>query len=91
MPWTRRASSYRPPGLISTRYTGGRPRCVFTNVQQRTILDLLRDRNRSTVVTFLLGVADKERVELVAWLAAAPSDQVLQKRYIDSILLWVID
>jgi hypothetical protein len=58
-------------------HLGGRPRCVFTNVQQRTILDLLRDRNRSTVVTFLLGVADKERVELVAWLAAAPAYEAL--------------
>jgi transposase len=51
---------------IDEIHLGGRPRCVLTNVQQRTILDLLRDRNRSTVVTFLLGLADKERVELAA-------------------------
>ena len=35
-------------------------------MQQRTILDLLRDRNRSSVVAFLRGLVDKERVELVA-------------------------
>jgi transposase len=41
---------------------GGRRRCVLTNVQQRTILDPLRDRNRSSVVAFLQGLAEKERV-----------------------------
>jgi transposase len=51
---------------IDEIHLGGRPRCVLANVQQRTILDLLRDRNRSTVVAFLLGLADTERVELVA-------------------------
>src|SRR5205823_13032370 len=51
---------------IDEIHFGGRPRCVLTNVQQRTILDLLRDRNRSSVVAFLQGLADKDRVELVA-------------------------
>jgi transposase len=51
---------------IDEIHLGGKPRCVLTNVQQRTILDLLRDRNRSTVAAFLAGLPAKERVQLVA-------------------------
>lgn len=47
-------------------HLGGKPRCVLTNVRQRTMLDLLRDRRRSTVAAFLQRLPNKERVELVA-------------------------
>jgi transposase len=51
---------------IDEIHLGGKPRCVLTNVRQRTVLDLLRDRHRSTVVAFLPRLPDRERVELVA-------------------------
>jgi transposase len=50
---------------IDEIHLGGKPRCVLTNVRQRTMLDLLRDRHRSTVVAFLQGLPDKQWVELV--------------------------
>jgi transposase len=51
---------------IDEIHLAGMARCVLTNVRQRTILDLLRDRNRSTVAAFLAGLPAKERVQLVA-------------------------
>jgi uncharacterized protein YdhG (YjbR/CyaY superfamily) len=51
---------------IDEIHLAGKPRCVLTNVRQRTMLDLLRDRHRSTDVAFLQGLPDKQRVELVA-------------------------
>lgn len=41
------------------------PRCVLTNVEKRTILDVLEDRNKSTVNQRLFWMPNKERIRVV--------------------------
>jgi transposase len=42
------------------------PRCIMTNLQERTIIALLRNRNHSTVTHYLNALHSRERVEIVA-------------------------
>jgi transposase len=51
---------------IDEIHLAGAPRCVLTNLRQRTMLDLLRDRHRATVVAFLQRLPSRPRVDLVA-------------------------
>lgn len=44
----------------------GKPRCILTNVDVRTVVDLLEDRNKPLVVRYLQQLPDRERVEVVA-------------------------
>lgn len=47
-----------------------RPRCVITNIEERTIIDMLRDRNKSTVIKYLKGIKDAHvilRVTMDMW------------------------
>jgi len=41
-----------------------RPRCVIGNIHERTIVDMLSNRNKTTVIKRLLAFPDRERVEL---------------------------
>lgn len=43
----------------------GKPRCVLANVEQRTIIDLLKDRNKKTVEAWLRKMADGHKVEII--------------------------
>lgn len=43
-----------------------RPRCVLTNVEKNTIVDLLDNRDKKKVVSYLTRLPDRQRVELVA-------------------------
>jgi transposase len=43
-----------------------RPRCVLTNVETRTIIDMLSDRNKATVAQRLFRLRDKADVRFVA-------------------------
>lgn len=42
------------------------PRCIMTNLQERTIVALLRNRNQTTVARHLSELHQRDRVELVA-------------------------
>jgi transposase len=42
-----------------------KPRCVFTNVETHTIIDLLEKRDQKTVQKYLAGLTDGHRVEVV--------------------------
>lgn len=43
-----------------------RPRCVITNIQDNTIIDILPDRNKPTVITYLQSLPDRQRISYVA-------------------------
>lgn len=46
------------------------PRCVITNIEERTIIEMLRDRNKPTVIKYLKGVKDPHvilRVTMDMW------------------------
>lgn len=50
---------------IDELHLAGKARCVITNVADRTIIDILKDRNQETVQKYLTGLPDKNRVEVV--------------------------
>jgi transposase len=54
-----------PHSLGSMRYTSSGPRCVLTNVQERTIIDLLSDRSKVAVSQRLFAFRDKNYIRLV--------------------------
>lgn len=43
-----------------------KPRCVLTNIQKRTVFDLLINRDKKTLTDYLLKLSDKDQIELVA-------------------------
>lgn len=43
----------------------GKPRCVLTNVEYRTIVDLLEKRDQKTVQKYLAGLKDGHKIEVV--------------------------
>ena len=43
----------------------GQPRCILTNVEQRTIIDLLEKRDQKTVQKYLSELKDGHKVEVV--------------------------
>lgn len=50
---------------IDELYLIGKPRCVLTNVEYRTIIDLLEKRDRQTVQKYLVGLKDGHKIEVV--------------------------
>jgi len=55
-----------PPTLgIDELHLIGKPRCILTNVEQRTIIDMLKDRNQDTVQKYLSKLDEGYRVEVV--------------------------
>jgi transposase len=42
-----------------------RPRCLLTNIEQHTVIDLLTNRNKDTVCRYLYNLPHRERIELV--------------------------
>ena len=43
-----------------------KPRCVIANIQNNTIVDLLPNRNKETVIKYLAKVANNDKVQFVA-------------------------
>lgn len=42
------------------------PRCVVTNVEKQTIVDMLKDRTKKTVTRYLMRMPGRDQIELVA-------------------------
>lgn len=42
-----------------------KPRCVFTNIEERTLLNILPNRNKDTVIGYLSRLPDKGRIQYV--------------------------
>ena len=49
-----------------------KPRCIVTNIQSNTIVELLLNRNKDTVARYLNGLAGKNNVQYVAMGIWAP-------------------
>jgi transposase len=49
-----------------------KPRCVITNIEERTLIDLLPNRNKETVIGYLSRMPNKERVQYVTMDMWAP-------------------
>lgn len=43
-----------------------RPRCVVANIQNNTVVDILKDRNKKTVATYLFKLDGRDQVKYVA-------------------------
>jgi transposase len=43
----------------------GKPRAIFTNILERTIVDLLEDRSQKTIVDYLIRMPNRQSIELV--------------------------
>ena len=49
-----------------------KPRAVITNVEHRTVVDILENRNKATIVAYLHAIPDRKKIEVVAmdmWVA----------------------
>lgn len=51
---------------IDEIYICGKPRCVITDIGQKCIVDMLPDRNKTTVIRYLSNLKDKHIIEYVA-------------------------
>src|SRR5579875_2603530 len=49
-----------------------KPRCVITNIEERTLIDLLPNRNKETVIGYLNRLSNQERVQYVTMDMWAP-------------------
>ena len=50
---------------IDEVYIIKKPRCVITNIEQNTIIDILPDRNKGTVIKYLNGIDKKHHIRSV--------------------------
>lgn len=55
-----------------------KPRCVLTNIQENTIVDLLENRNKTTLANYLNRIPDRAKIELVTMDMWAPYRTVVQ-------------
>lgn len=69
----------------------GNPRCVLTNVKERTLIYMLKTRNKPVVEKYLLGMPERKRIEVVtmdmwqpyrdAVAVALPQAQIVVDRF----------
>lgn len=50
---------------IDELYLLKKPRCIITNVKERTVIDLLINRNKPVVVSYLKSMTDRQDIQLV--------------------------
>lgn len=64
----KRDTTFATPGWlgIDEIHVLKRPRCVLTNVEMRTIIDLLPDRSKATVAQRLFAFRDKDAIRYAA-------------------------
>ncbi|WP_150139083.1 transposase [Candidatus Enterovibrio escicola] len=43
-----------------------KPRCVLTNIEHQTVIDMLDNRNKSTLLRYFTKREDRESIEFVA-------------------------
>jgi len=55
-----------------------KPRCVLTNVEDRTIVDSLPNRNKETVVRYLQQLRDRKRLQYVTMDMWEPYKEAIQ-------------
>lgn len=65
--WLDKTLTFETPEIlgIDELYLLGKPRCITTNIRQRTIIGLLEDRNKPTVHQYLFWLPDKPKIRVV--------------------------
>ena len=65
--WLDKTVTFQTPEVLGLDelYLLGKPRCIATNITQRTIIELLEDRNKPSVNFYLHWLPDKERIKVV--------------------------
>jgi transposase len=65
--WLDKTVVFETPEIlgIDELYLLGKPRCITTNIQKRTIIGLLEDRNKPTVHQYLFWLPDKPKIKVV--------------------------
>ncbi len=59
---------------IDELYLNRRYRCILTNLEERTLLDLLPGRQQEAVTMRLMGIANRDKVERSsAWTCGSPT------------------
>ena len=48
-----------------------KPRCVLTNIEERTLLDILPNRSKETVVGYLSRLPNRGRIQYVTWICGS--------------------
>ncbi len=56
-----------------------KPRCVITNIEQHTIIEMLPDRHKATVIGYLHNLPDKQNVRLVTMDMWEPYRQAVRE------------
>lgn len=51
---------------IDEIYIIKKPRCILTNIDEHTVIDMLSNRNKETVVNYLFRLPNRDKVEVVA-------------------------
>ncbi|EBU9585671.1 transposase, partial [Proteus mirabilis] len=51
---------------IDELYLNKRYRCILTNIEERTLLDLLATRRQDVVTNYLMKLKDRQKVEIVS-------------------------
>lgn len=65
----------------------GTPRCVVANVEERSIIDLLVNRNKATVLNRLLRLDDRAAVELVMMDMWQPYRDAARTAFPDAVII----
>ena len=55
-----------PASWALTLYLNKRYRCILTNIEERTLLDLLATRRQDVVTNYLMKLKDRQKVEIVS-------------------------
>lgn len=64
--WEKRYHRQTPRYMgIDEIHLIGKPRAVITNVEERTVVDLLEDRSKEFLGRYLTNLADRDKVEIV--------------------------
>jgi len=64
---------------IDEIYICGKPRCVIMDIEKRTVADMLPDRNKVTVISYLSKLEDKHAVEYIAMGMWRPYKDTVKK------------
>ena len=69
------------PGIlgIDEVHLIGKPRCVITNIEQGTIVDMLKTRNKPVLMTYFSTLKDKENIRVVTMDMWRPYFDVISK------------
>jgi transposase len=87
--WLDGAVRFETPTVLGLDelYLLKKPRCIATNIEKRTIIALLEDRNKPTVTQYLFWLPDKERVKVVTMDMWKPYRDAVQKVLPDAAIV----